>query len=101
MSPVCLTRANLQEWREELAHLSAFTEFLFVHATHQCEDPGFNFLAEGHHPSMRIFQYQGVYDELAELMREIQEETMVGACICGIDTEPNFADQLMEPEAER
>ena len=48
---------------------------------------------------MRIFQYQGVYDELAELMREIQEETIVGWCICFADTESDFANQLMAPEA--
>ena len=99
MSAVCLTRANLHEWREELTRLSVFTEFLFVHATHQCEDPWFNFLVEGHHPSMRIFLYQGVHDELAELMREIQPEILPGFCICFADTESEFANQLMAPEA--
>ena len=93
MSVTRLNRANLHSWREELARLYEFCDLIFVHATHHCVSPRWDFVAEGHHPNMRIFKYYEVHTELAELMREEEYESIVGLCgICGANTELDFAN---------
>ena len=100
MSVVRLTRANLHRWREELARLVVNHDLIFVHATHHCVDPSWDFVASGQHPSLRIFKYHGVHTELAELMREEEDETIVGLCgLCAADTEFDFANRGEAPEA--
>ena len=100
MSVTCLSQANLQEWRDEIVRLDEFCDFIFVHATHRCASPRWDFVAEGHHPCLRIFRYWEVYIELAELMREEEIESIVGLCgICGVNTELDFVTFRVPPFA--
>ena len=100
MSVTCLSQANLHEWREEIVRLYEFCDFTFVHATHRCTSPRWDFAAEGHVPSLRIFRYYEVYTELAELVREEEIESIVGFCdMCGVNTELDFATFRIPPFA--
>ena len=93
MSVNHLDQANLRRWRDELAQLVDDYDLIFVHVTHHCVSPSWDFVASGHHPSMRLFKYHGVHTELAELMRTEESNTIVGLCgLCGADTELDFAN---------
>ena len=101
MSVTCLSQANLQEWREEIVRLyDEVCDLIFVHATHRCASPRWNFVAEGHHHRLRIFRYWEVYTELTELVKEEEIDEIVGLCgLCGINTELDFATFRIPPFA--
>ena len=93
MSVNHLNQANLRRWRDELAQLVDDYDLIFVHVTHHCVSPSWDFVASGHHPSMRLFTYEKVHTELAELMRREGSDTQVGLCgLCGAHTELEFAN---------